>query len=51
MTVRVLGGAGGKRSAFVPPSVLLKLYIHGYLNRVQSSYRLEREAARNVEAV
>src|SRR6202049_3373895 len=26
------------------PSVLLKLYIYGYLNRVQSSRRLEREA-------
>jgi len=31
------------------PAVLLKLYIYGYLNRVQSSRRLEREAARNVE--
>lgn len=31
------------------PSVLLKLYIYGYLNRVQSSRRLEREANRNVE--
>ena len=31
------------------PSVLLKLYIYGYLNRVQSSCRLEREAQRNVE--
>src|SRR3954466_5770392 len=31
------------------PSVLLKLYIYGYLNRVQSSRRLEREAGRNVE--
>ena len=31
------------------PSVLLKLYIYGYLNRVQSSRRLEREADRNVE--
>ena len=30
------------------PSVLLKLYIYGYLNRVQSSRRLEREAGRNV---
>ncbi len=29
------------------PSVLLKLYIYGYLNRVQSSRRLEREAVRN----
>src|SRR6476659_11276538 len=33
------------------PSVLLKLYIDGYLNRVQSSRRLEREAARNVEVM
>jgi len=31
------------------PSVLLKLYIYGYLNRVKSSRRLEREADRNVE--
>ena len=31
------------------PGTLLKLYIYGYLNRVQSSRRLEREAQRNVE--
>ena len=31
------------------PSTLLKLYVYGYLNRVQSSRRLEREAGRNVE--
>jgi transposase len=31
------------------PAVLLKLYIYGYLNRVQSSRRLERETQRNVE--
>jgi transposase len=31
------------------PAVLLKIYIYGYLNRVQSSRRLEREAQRNVE--
>jgi len=31
------------------PAVLLKLYIYGYLNRVQSSRRLERECQRNVE--
>jgi transposase len=28
---------------------MLKLYIYGYLNRIQSSRRLEREAQRNVE--
>jgi len=33
------------------PSVLLKLYIYGYLNRVQSSRRLERETLRNVEVM
>ena len=31
------------------PSVLLKPYIYGYLNRIQSSRRLEKEAQRNVE--
>lgn len=31
------------------PAMLLKLYIYGYLNRIQSSRRLEREAQRNVE--
>ena len=33
------------------PAVLLKLYIYGYLNRVQSSRRLKREALRNVEVM
>ncbi|TDK66405.1 IS1182 family transposase [Sapientia aquatica] len=33
------------------PAVMLKLYIYGYLNRVQSSRRLEREAQRNVEVM
>jgi transposase len=33
------------------PSTLLKIYIYGYLNRIQSSRRLEREAQRNVEVV
>ena len=31
------------------PAIMLKLYIYGYLNRIQSSRRLEREAGRNVE--
>jgi len=31
------------------PGVLLKIYIYGYLNRIQSSRRLERECQRNVE--
>jgi len=33
------------------PCVLLKLYIYGYLNRIQSSRRLEREAGRNLEVI
>ena len=31
------------------PSTMLKIYVYGYLNRVQSSRRLEREAQRNIE--
>jgi transposase len=31
------------------PAIMLKLYMYGYLNRIQSSRRLEREAQRNVE--
>jgi transposase len=33
------------------PAVLLKIYIYGYLNRIQSSRRLERETQRNVELI
>ena len=36
------------RPAYHPAS-MLKLYVYGYLNRVQSTRRLEREAGRNVE--
>ena len=31
------------------PSIMLKIYVYGYLNRVHSSRRLERECQRNVE--
>ena len=50
-----LSGLGFKTVAEVTgrpgyhPATLLKLFIYGYLNRVQSSRRLEREAQRNVE--
>jgi transposase len=33
------------------PAMLLKIYLYGYLNRVQSSRRLEREARRNLEVM
>jgi Transposase domain (DUF772) len=41
--------AAGDRSPGYAPSILLKLYIYGYLNRVQSSRRLEWEAGHNLE--
>jgi transposase len=52
LDLRSLGFAGADpastgRPAY-HPSVLLKLYIYGYLNRIQSSRMLEREAQRNV---
>ena len=31
------------------PEMMLKLFIYGYMNRIQSSHRLEQEAQRNVE--
>ena len=33
------------------PSTMLKIYLYGYLNRIQSSRRLEREAGRNLELI
>jgi len=33
------------------PATLLKIYLYGYLNRIQSSRRLEREANRNIEVM
>jgi len=53
LDLQALGFAGAEpaetgRPAY-HPAVLLKLYIYGYLNRVPSSRRLEREAQRNVE--
>ncbi len=33
------------------PALMLKIYVYGYLNRIQSSRRLERESYRNVELI
>jgi transposase len=53
LDLRELGFEGAEPAATGRPSyhpaVLLKIYIYGYLNRIQSSRRLEREAQRNVE--
>jgi transposase len=50
-----LGFAGAQPAATgrpaYHPATLLKIYIYGYLNRVQSSRRLERESQRNVELI
>lgn len=53
MNLAKLGFEGAEPAATGRPSYhpadLLKLYIYGYLNRVQSSRRLERECQRNIE--
>ena len=53
LDLAVLGFAGVVPEATGRPSyhpvTLLKIYLYGYLNRVQSSRRLEREARRNIE--
>jgi transposase len=33
------------------PGTMLKIYLYGYLNRIQSSRRLEQEARRNLELI
>ena len=33
------------------PATLLKIYLYGYLNRIQSSRRLERDTQRNLELI
>ena len=51
LDLRDFGGAQPARTGRpgYHPSTLLKIYLYGYLNRIQSSRRLEREALRNVE--
>jgi transposase len=46
---QVRSGATGRPG--YAPGDLLELYIHGYLNRVQSSRRLEAERHRNIEGI
>ncbi|MBB2757466.1 transposase [Xanthomonas sp. WHRI 7064] len=41
--------AGGRPTYH--PAALLKIYMYGYLNRVQSIHRLERDAQRNLEVI
>ena len=43
-----MGGFARNQHAY-HPATLLKVYLYGYLNRVQSSRRLERETQRNIE--
>ncbi|TCN28313.1 IS1182 family transposase [Sinorhizobium americanum] len=53
LDLEVLGFAGTVPEATGRPSyhpaTLLKIYLYGYLNRIQSSRRLERESQRNIE--
>src|SRR5882757_9250014 len=48
---RMIRGPASRCRPAYHPSPMLKLYIYGYLNRVQSSRRLEREAGRNLEVM
>jgi transposase len=45
------GSDGGAGQPAYNPADLLQLYLYGYLNRVRSSRRLEREAGRNLELI
>jgi len=45
------GKTAAEHGVIVALSVPLKLYVYGYLNAVQSSRRLEREAGRNVKVM
>jgi transposase len=55
LDIKTLGFEGAEPEATgrpaYHPATLLKIYIYGYLNRIQSSRRLERETQRNVELI
>ena len=46
-----IGGGQTPGQPAYPPSAILKLYLYGYLNRVRSSRRLEKETHRNLEVI
>ena len=48
---RNIGGGQTPGQPAYPPSAILKLYLYGYLNRVRSSRRLEKETHRNLEVI
>ena len=55
LNLKQLGFEGAEPSATgrpgYQPATMLKIYVYGYLNRIQSSRRLERESHRNVELI
>ena len=46
---RGLSRAGTTGHPAYHPATMLRIYVYGYVNQIQSSRRLERETARNVE--
>ena len=47
----VARSATARTGRWLSPEVRLKLFVHGYLNRIPSSRRPEREAGRHVEVM
>jgi len=48
---KIPGIYGGKGRPPYEPSMMLKIYIYGYLNRIRSSRKLEAECNRNIELI
>ena len=48
---KIPGIYGGKGRQPYEPSMMLKIYIYGYLNRIRSSRKLEAECNRNIELI
>jgi transposase len=51
MGFKIPGTNGGKGRPPYEPSMMLKIYIYGYLNRIRSSRKLEAECNRNIELI